>query len=124
MNALDEILALADVKSEDRIREARSVEDRKFLSKLRARRRLAEEKSIDPRVIEYVKEINTEVSSIGERIEWLYQQANAASSLDPITAGALQERVGLLREALSNVYEEIDCAKQRIALLVPRAVAP
>ncbi len=119
----DEMLALADVDPKAAARAERLAESRVTHASLR-RRRLAEATEIDPRVVEYIKELDAMATSMGDQIEALYAQANAAASIDPLTAGELQAAAGDLRVALGKVYTQIDRAKERIAPVSPRSVAP
>lgn len=119
----DEMLALADVDPKAAARAERLAESR-AANATRRRRRLAEATEIDPRVVQYIKELDAMANAMGDQIEALYAQANAAASIDPLTAGELQAAAGDLRVALGKVYTQIDRAKERIAPVHPRSVAP
>jgi hypothetical protein len=119
----DEMLALADVDPKAAARAERLAE-RRMHHAIRRRRRLSEETEIDPRVVAYVQELDAMANAMGDQIEALYAQANAAASIDPLTAGDLQAAAGDLRVALGKVYAQIDRAKERIAPVHPRSVAP
>lgn len=119
----DEMLALADVDPKAAARAERLAESR-AANATRRRRRLAEATEIDPRVVQYIKELDAMANAMGDQIEALYAQANAAASIDPLTAGELQAAAGDLRVALGKVYTQIDRAKERIAPVRPRSVAP
>jgi hypothetical protein len=115
--ALDEILALAGVDPNQRKRQKRVAEGRTVVSKIR--KKLHEGYQVDPRVAKYIKEMEVQIAALGDQLESLYAQANAAASLDPWTAGLLQERVGVLRAALDGVYSALDSAKARFAPQYP-----
>lgn len=119
----DEMLALAGVNPQAAARTERLAESRASHANFR-RRRLAESSDVDPRVVEYIKELDAMANSLGDQIEALYAQTNAAASIDPLTAGDLQAAAGDLRVALGKVYAQIDRAKARIAPVSPRSVAP
>ena len=117
------MLALAVVDPKAAARSERLTESRE-LNASRRRRRLAEQTDVDPRVVQYIKELDAMANALGDQVEALYAQANAAASIDPLTAGELQAVAGDLRVALGKVYTQIDRAKERIAPVQPRSVAP
>jgi len=123
MNTIEEMLALADVDPKAAQRESRLAEQRAANAE-RRRKRLAEDTEVDPRVVQYIRELDQMANAMGDQIESLYAQANAAASIDPLTAGELQAAAGELRQALSKVYNQVDRAKERIAPTNPRSVAP
>lgn len=123
MNTIEEMLALADVDPKAAQRESRLAEQR-AANAARRRKRLAEDTEVDPRVVQYIRELDQMANAMGDQIESLYAQANAAASIDPLTAGELQAAAGELRQALSKVYNQVDRAKERIAPMNPRSVAP
>lgn len=119
----DEMLSLAGVDPRARARQERLTEGREKVAAIK-QRRLAETPEVDPRVQKYVMELDAMANALGDQIETLYGQANAAASIDPRVAGALQEAAGELRVALGKVYHAIDEAKECIAPVSPRTVAP
>lgn len=123
MNIFDEMLALADVNPKAAQRESRLAEGR-AANAARRQQRLAEATDVDSRVVQYIQELDALANAMGDQVEALYAQANAAASIDPQTAGELQAAAGELRQALSKVYTQVDHAKERIALAHPRRVAP
>lgn len=119
----DEMLALAGV-SPSSVERAQRLSEARAANARQRQRRLKEATEIDPRVVQYVKELDGMTAAVGDQIEAIYAQANAASSIDPQTAGDLQAAAGDLRTALSKVFAELDRAKERIAPVSPRSVAP